>query len=172
MVLTLFFAGLDTVSAQMAFIVHFLSTHPAHLQELQSSPALIADAVEELLRRFGIANLCRIVVSDTVFHGVTMKTDDLVMVSSAMAGVDESSYPGALAVDFERPNIRRHAAFGKGVHRCAGERLARIELRVLLEEIVPRLRKLRLEPGAEVEFLPGTIMSLRRLPVLWEDAGS
>ena len=168
MVLTLIFAGLDTVSAQMAFSFNFLATHPAHLKRLVTSPELIPNAVEELLRRFGIANLCRSVVEDTVFHGITMKKGDLVMVSSTMAGVDESSYPDARSVDFERPNIKRHAAFGKGVHHCAGERLARIELRVLLEEVVPRLRNLRLKPGVEIEFLPGTIMSMRSLPVIWD----
>lgn len=170
MVLTLIFAGLDTVSSQIAFIVHFLSTHPAHLERLVKDPAIIPNAVEELLRRFGIANLCRSVVSDIEFHGVTMKKGDLVMVSSTMAGVDEAGCADAMTVDFDRPNVKRHAAFGKGIHHCAGERLARIELRVLLEEMVLRLRNLRLKPKAKIQFLPGTIMSLRSLPVVWEDA--
>ena len=92
------------------------------------------------------------------------------MVSSTMAGVDENGCADAMTVDFDRPNIKRHAAFGKGIHHCAGERLARIELRVLLEEVVPRLRNLQLKPGAKVQFLPGTIMSLRSLPLEWDVA--
>jgi cytochrome P450 len=172
MVLTLFFAGLDTVTSQLSFFVHFLATHPAHLESLVKNPHLIPNAVEELLRRFGIANLARLVVEDIEFHGVRFRKNDLVMVSSTMAGVDESSYENALEVNFERPKANRHAAFGKGIHRCAGERLAKIELRVLLEEITPRLRNLRLQPGVDIRFLPGTIMSMTGLPVLWDDAGA
>jgi cytochrome P450 len=172
MVLTLFFAGLDTVSSQMAFIAHFLATHPEHLQSLVNNPALIPNALEELLRRFGIANLARLVVEDIEFHGVQFRKDDLVMVSSTMAGVDASSYANPLDVDFSRAQANRHAAFGRGIHRCAGERLAKIELRVLLEEITLRLCRLRLQPDADIRFLPGTIMSMKSLPVLWDDTGA
>ena len=172
MVLTLFFAGLDTVTAQMAFMGHFLATHPAHLKRLEENPADIANAVEEMLRRFGIANLCRLVTTDTEFHGVTMKKDDLVMVSSAMAGVDESTYDDAFTVNFDRPKVRRHSAFGKGVHRCAGERLARIELNLLWQETVPKFRNMRINPEAEFKFLPGTIMSMTGLPILWDTPDS
>jgi cytochrome P450 len=167
-VLTLFMAGLDTVTAQMAFMVNHLATHPEHRDLLVARPELIPNAVEELLRRFGIANLGRRVVSDIVFHGVPMKKGDIVMVSSVMAGLDESSYPDAASVDFERPNIRKHAAFGAGIHLCVGAHLARTQLRVLLEEILPGLPGFHLKPGETIEYFPGTIMSLRRLPLVWE----
>jgi cytochrome P450 len=168
MVLTLFFAGLDTVTSQLSFMAHFLATHPAHRDRLVSDPALIRAAIEEMMRRFGIANLCRLVVEDTELHGVTMKKGDLVMVSSALAGVDEQSYENAMTVDFERPNSRNHSGFGKGIHACAGQRLGRMELRIFLEEILSNLPNLRLEPGAEVRFLPGTIMAMHHLPVVWD----
>ncbi len=168
MVLTLFFAGLDTVTAQMSFMAHFLATHPEYQRRLLDNPADIANAVEEMLRRFGIANLCRYVTRDVEFQGVQMKKGDLVMVSSAMAGVDESTYENASTVNFDRPKVRRHAAFGKGVHRCAGERLARMELNVLWQEAIPALRNMRLKPGTEYRFLPGTIMSMTGLPIIWD----
>lgn len=170
MVLTLFFAGLDTVTAQMAFIARFLATHPSHRDRLVAEPALIPNAIEEMMRRFGIANLCRLVTQDTELHGVQMKRGDLVMVSSTMAGVDESSYADAMTVDFDRPAIRNHCGFGKGIHACAGQRLARIELVILLEEVLSKFRNFRMAPDAQVRFLPGTIMSMRSLDVVWDAA--
>ena len=170
MVLTLFFAGLDTVTAQMSFIAQFLATHPDHRDRLVVEPALIPNAIEEMMRRFGIANLCRLVTEDTELHGVIMRKGDLVMVSSTMAGVDERSYADAMTVNFDRPSIKNHCGFGKGIHACAGQRLARIELSVLLEEVLSTLKNLRLAPGAEIRFLPGTIMSMRSLPVVWDIA--
>jgi cytochrome P450 len=171
-VLTLFMAGLDTVTAQIAFTMHHLATHSEHRDLLIVRPDLINNAVEEMLRRFGIANLGRRVVSDIMFHGVPMKKGEIVMVSSVMAGLDEESYADAGAVNFERPNIRKHAAFGSGIHLCVGAHLARTELRVLLEEIVPGLPNFRLKPDEAVEYLPGTIMSLRRLPLVWDSDGN
>jgi len=170
MTLTLFFAGMDTVTALMSFMGHFLATHPQHQQRLRDRPAGIPNAVEEMMRRFGIANLCRVLTQDYELHGVAMKKGDLVMVSSAMAGVDESAFEDALTVNFDRPKVRQHNAFGKGIHMCAGARLGRAELNMLLEEVLPRFVNFRLAPEAEVRFLPGTIMSMERLSIVWDIA--
>ena len=170
MTLTLFFAGMDTVTAIMSFMGHFLATHPEHQQRLRDNPADIPNAIEEMLRRFGIANLCRVLTQDHDFHGVQMKKGDLVMVSSAMAGVDESTYQDALSVNFDRPRVRQHSAFGKGIHMCAGARLGRAELNMLWEEVIPRFVNFRLAPQAQVRFLPGTIMSMESLPIVWDVA--
>ena len=168
MVLTLFFAGLDTVTAVMSFMGHFLATHPEQQTRLRQTPGDIPNAVEEMLRRFGIANLCRELTQDFELHGVQMKKADLVMVSSAMGGVDKAAYENPLEVDFDRPNVRRHSAFGKGIHMCAGARLARTELVMLWEELLPRFKNFRLAPDADIRFLTGTIMSMEKLPVVWD----
>ncbi len=120
------------------------------------------------MRRFGFTNLGRVVTRDAEFHGVELKKGEMVMVSTTMSGVDESAWPNAMEVDFERKNARANNAFGKGIHNCAGQRLARNELRVLLAEILPALPNLRLQAGADVRVLPGAIMSLRSLPVEWD----
>jgi cytochrome P450 len=167
-IVTLFLAGLDTVTAQMAHAVHFLATHPDHCDRLVSQPELIPDAVEELLRRFGIANVGRRVAADCEFHGVAMKRDDLVLCSTPTISMDERAHPHAGQVDFDRPQIRKHAAFGAGPHLCVGAFLARTELRVLLEETLPGLPGLRLKPDSSIEYVPGKVMTMNSLPVEWD----
>jgi len=167
-VLTLFMAGLDTVSAALGHIFHFLATHPLHLQSLVAEPKRIPFAIEEMLRRFGLANLVRVPNRDVEFHGVPMHKGDLVLCSMAVSGLDESASVHADRVDFDRPNVRRHVAFGAGPHLCVGQLLARTEIRVLLEEVLPSLASLRLKSGVAIEYKPGSILTLRSLPVIWD----
>jgi cytochrome P450 len=167
-VLTLFMAGLDTVSAAIGHMLLFLATHPVHLQALVAEPKRIAVAVEEMLRRFGLANLVRVPRHDLEFHGVAMKKGDLVLCSMGIAGLDETASPRAEAVDFDRPNVRRHIAFGAGAHLCMGQLLARTEIRVLLEEVVPNLKRLRLKAGTAIEYKPGSVLTVRGIPAEWD----
>jgi cytochrome P450 len=97
-----------------------------------------------------------------------MKKGDLVLCSMAAAGLDEIVNVNADQVDFARPNVRRHIAFGAGAHQCMGQLLARTEIRVLLEEVLPKLKNLRLKPDVAVAYSPGTIFNVRSLPVLWD----
>jgi cytochrome P450 len=97
-----------------------------------------------------------------------MKKDDLVLCSTPIVGMDESACPHAQQVDFDRPQIRKHAAFGAGPHLCVGAFLARTELRVLLEEILPNLPGLRLKPGTAIQYVPGKVMTMTALPVMWD----
>ena len=84
------------------------------------------------------------------------------------ADADESVFEGGEEVDFERrPN--RHLAFGGGPHRCLGSHLARMELRVALEEFHRRIPEYRIKPGASVEFTPG-IRQAKALPLVFGSA--
>jgi cytochrome P450 len=133
--LDMFFqAGLDTVTGLIGTIVEFLATHQDHLRQLQDDPDIIPNAIEEFLRYFGIITLYRQVMEDTVVHGVSMKAGDLVMMLTQSAGRDETAYENAEVVDFHRSPIR-HLGLGGGPHRCLGSHLARMELRLAIEEI-------------------------------------
>lgn len=160
------FAGLDTVLSGMAFIMRFLAINPVHRRRLVDEPALIPDAIEELLRRHGIANLARMVSRTTEFGGVVMQEGDLVQLPTALHGLDERRFDDPLTVDFDRAD-KAHIAFAVGPHRCLGSHLARMELRVMLEEWLPRIPDFRVRDPDGVVARSGRLNALKSLPLAW-----
>jgi len=169
-IITLFNGGLDTVAAQMTHIMRYLAEHEDQRQKLLNNPDKIPDAVEELLRRFSIISIGREVTRDTTYAGVELHKGDMVLCLISAAGLDEEIFPQALEVDFDRSNRRQHCAFGSGPHMCVGAPLARLELRVMLEELLPRLPKLRVRPGASLCYHTGVTLGLVELPLQWGES--
>ena len=165
----LMLGGLDTVSSATLHQMLFLASHPEHRQQLLDDPSLIPNAVEELLRRFSAANVGRMARRDFEFHGVEIKQGEMILFSTSIAGLDETLFPGALNVDFHRKHLKRDSlAFGTGVHMCSGQHLARAELRITLEEVLPRLSELRVADGAQIEYASGgTVTLASALPLEW-----
>ena len=125
---------------------------PASPAPLRRSPALLPRAIEELLRPDGpFVAIARTAPRDTELGGHPVREGDKVFISWASACRDEGEFADPDAFDVDRSS-NRHLAFGAGPHRCAGSNLARLNLRVALEELLPRLRDLRLEDGADVDF--------------------
>ncbi|HJR25055.1 MAG TPA: cytochrome P450 [Acidimicrobiales bacterium] len=158
----LLLGGLDTVTASLDCMVHFLATHPEHRQQLVDDPALIPAAVEELLRWLSpVMVIPRAAACDVEVGGVELHAGDKVTLVLGAANADEDEFDDA--VDFRRePN--KHVAFGGGHHLCLGAHLARVELRVALEELHARLPDFRLADGADVHFSPG-IRQASHLPL-------
>ncbi|MFK7898513.1 MAG: cytochrome P450 [Myxococcota bacterium] len=165
----LMLGGLDTVTSATMHQIHFLATHPEHRNQLIDAPELIPNAVEEMLRRFSAANVGRMASQDFEFHGAEIKAGEMVLFSTSIAGLDETRFPDAMRVDFERPHLKRDSlAFGTGVHMCSGIHLARSELRITLEEVLPRLHNLELAAGAKIEYASGgTVTIPGALPLTW-----
>ena len=161
------FGGLDTVVSSMGFFMNFLARHAAHRQQLLQEPGLIPDAVEELLRRHGISNFGRMVARDCEFQGLPLRAGDLVLLPAALYNLDERKFTEPMTVDFRRP-IKHHMAFGTGIHRCLGAQLARLELRVLLQEWLPRLPDFWIADPAAVVVKSGRINGVRSLPLRWK----
>jgi cytochrome P450 len=166
----LMLGGLDTVTSATLHQMLFLASNPDHRQQLIDDPSLIPNAVEELLRRFAAANVGRMAREDFEFHGVEIKRGEMVLFSTSIAGLDESRFPDALTVDFHRKGLKRDSlSFGTGVHMCSGHHLARAELRITLEETLPRLANLRVADGAEIEYASGgTVTIAGPLPLAWD----
>jgi cytochrome P450 len=161
---SLMIAGLDTVTAALGWSLHFLATQPTYRQQLIDDPALIPGAVEELNRYFATVSVARRATRDTELGGNRIAKDDWVLCVLPSAGRDESAFPDADRVDFTRtPN--RHLAFGFGPHRCLGIHLARIEMRVLLEEMIRLMPHFRIAPGADARFYNGIVLGVATLPV-------
>lgn len=161
------FAGLDTVVASLGYVIRFLADHPGHRQQLLDDPALIPDAVEELLRRFSVVTDAREINKDFEYKGVTFKKGDMILLPTMLHGLDERRFPDALTVDFRRTD-KFHLAFGAGVHRCIGSMLARTELRVLLQEWLPRIPEFQVKPETTIRFQAGQVSVIAELPLVWK----
>jgi cytochrome P450 len=161
------FGGLDTVAGTMAFFARYLATHPEHRRALAEHPERIPGAIEELLRRHSIPTVGRVLTQDVTLDGVTMKAGDYVQLTTCFHGLDERKWQDPLAVDFNRPGLAGHMAFGRGVHKCPGANLARSELRVFLEEWLKRIPDFQIKPGEESVTATGSVAGVLRLPLQW-----
>lgn len=164
----LFAAGLDTVANAMGFIVRTLAKDQDLQRRLREHPELLlAKAVEELLRRHAVAPVARIVMQDVEWGGVRLAKDDVVLIHYPSASLDESKYDHADEVDVERHMRFTAPTFGAGPHRCVGRHLARIEILVLLEELLTRLPPFRPDPQKADRMHGGYVMGMDELPLVW-----
>ncbi len=163
----LLFGGLDTVAAMLGFSVRHLAEHPEQRRQLIADASLIPNAVEELFRRFSVPSTARMVSRDIDFHGVTLRKGDLVLAPNILHNLDDRLWPDPLRVDFTRQDARRHLTFNAGPHRCVGAPLARMELRIFLEEWLKRIPDFRIAPGAEIRTKPGAVVGIAALPLTW-----
>ncbi len=166
MLFNVIFGGLDTVASSLSFTAHCLATQPDVRQQLADDRSLIPNAIEELLRRYGIPNTARLITHDFDYNGVSFRKGEQVLLSKTLHGLDERRFPDPLRVDIRR-DVRRHAAFGDGPHRCPGSFLARLELRVFLEEWLARVPNFRVAEGEAVRTSSGPVNGLLYLPLVW-----
>ena len=162
----LFVAGLDTVANAMNFIMYHLAQNPDVQQRLRAEPERVPAAVEEFLRRYAFVNTPRRVVEDTEVSGVKFKAGDTVVCSFAAASNDPRSVPNPEKLDLDRP-ASPHLAFNTGPHNCAGATLARLELRIFLQEWLKRMPDVRLAPGFVPQTRGGSVMGLMSLQIEW-----
>lgn len=159
-------AGLDTVTAMLGFVVKFLAENPGHRQQLIDDPGLINDALEELLRRFHISNVARMVARDLDYKGVSFKAGDDILIPLSAAGIDPRRYDDPLTVDFKRGD-KKTMVFGRGPHQCLGAMLARTELRVFLQEWVKRIPHFEVKAGEKPVPVLGSTNGWLYLPLTW-----
>jgi cytochrome P450 len=167
----LILGGLDTVTATLDCSIAYLAQHPEIRRQLVQQPELTGAAVEELLRwESPVQMVARIVKEDSSIGGVEVKQGDRVTVLIGAADGDEREFPDADTVSFTR-HVNRHVAFGGGPHRCLGSHLARLELRVALEEFHRRIPDYRIPDGTELVYSPG-IRQTMVLPLEFEPEGA
>lgn len=161
-----FLAGLDTVTASLDCFIAYLAQHPEQRQSLVDDPSLIPGAIEELLRwETPVTGVARIAIQDTELSGCPIKAGTFVSPLLASANTDERFWEGADAIDFHRP-ANKHLAFGGGVHRCLGSHLARLELRVVMEEWHRRVPEYRIADGVELLYSQG-LRQVENLELVW-----
>jgi cytochrome P450 len=166
LVFMLYIGGLDTVVSALGFFFKHLATHPEQRRELIANPALLPDAVDEMLRAFSAVNSSRLVTRDVEFAGVQMKKGDRVFVTTIAANRDPEEFERPHEVDFHRAT-NRHLTFAAGPHRCIGSHLARRELKIALEEWLKRIPDFGIKPDAEMPAHAGGVWGIENLPLYW-----
>jgi cytochrome P450 len=162
----LLFAGLDTVTTAMVFIMRYLAEHPDRQDRLRQRPESIPRAVEEMLRRYSFVTTPRRVTRDLTFNGVQLREGDTIFCDLSAASNDERIFPDPKEVDFDRKG-KPHLAFNTGPHACVGAGLARMELKVFLEEWLRRMPNVGLPDDFAPRARGGMIMTLDALPLVW-----
>jgi cytochrome P450 len=170
----LLFNGFRTTVPQISNFMYVLLTHPKQLTQLRTvtEPAMWDAALEELWRYIPLMGegygFVRYLLEDVELGGILMRVGDAVVISKSAANRDESVFPNAQVLDFDRKNVP-NVTFGHGPHFCPAAPLARIELDVCVRKLLDKFPGLRLAVAAEeVEWpVAPIIQGPVSLPVAW-----
>lgn len=170
--LLLIVAGNETTRTVTSHGMRLLMEHPEQYRRLQENPALVPHAIEEFLRyNAAVIQFRRTAMQDIEVGGVQMKKGDKIVMFYQSANHDETVFPQPEVFDVERDlrdDIRReHRAFGFGEHFCLGSHLARLELRVIFDEIVKRIHNPRVD--GEIRWLRSNLISgIKTMPITFD----
>jgi len=159
-------AGIDTTWSAIGSSLWHLATHPDDQARLRADPSLIDSAVEEMLRMYSPVNMGREVLADIEVAGCPMKSGDKVIMAYPAGNRDPEQFPNPDEFIIDREH-NRHFAFGSGIHRCLGSNLARMELKVAIEEWLARIPTYELIDPDLVTWTGGQVRGPRSVPVRW-----
>jgi cytochrome P450 len=161
----LFVAGLDTTANAGAHMLEHIARHPDVRKRLLDEPELVPVAIEEFLRFLTpLPALSRTTTEEVTVGNAAIPAGERVLLHWMAANHDPAEFPDPDDFVIDRvPN--RHFAFGAGVHRCLGSNLARLELRIVLEEVLLRLPDYHLADEDGVARYPGVTRGISSLPV-------
>ena len=168
--LLLLVAGIDTTWSSIGSALWHLAQNPQDRARLIAEPELMTSGVEELLRVYAPVTMARIVASDVEYAGCPMREGDRLIMNFPAANRDPEKFENPDQVILDRP-ANPHIAFGVGIHRCAGSNLARMEMKVSLEEWLRRIPDFRLENPEAVTWAGGQVRGPRQLPVIFPRGG-
>ncbi|MCW4354725.1 cytochrome P450 [Hoyosella sp. YIM 151337] len=143
--------GNDTTRNSMSGGVYALNKFPDEFAKLKANPKLIPNMVSEIIRwQTPLAYMARRAKEDTVIRGKQIKKGDKLIMWYASANRDERHFDNPDQLIIDRKNARNHIAFGFGVHRCMGNRLAELQLRILWEELLERFDDIKVLEEPEI----------------------
>ncbi|HET9073768.1 MAG TPA: cytochrome P450 [Solirubrobacteraceae bacterium] len=144
--------GNDTTRNSMSGGVYALNQFPDEFAKLKADPSLIPNMVSEIIRwQTPLAYMRRVAKRDLYFGGQFIRKGDVLVMWYASGNRDERKFENPDALIIDRPNARNHMSFGFGVHRCMGNRLAEMQLRILWEELLTRFE--RIDVVGEPEYV-------------------
>jgi hypothetical protein len=164
-------SGYDTTVGQIGGTLVGLLSNPEKLAELRADPDLLPGVIEEFLRYHGSVHtgIRRFATEDLSIGGETVKAGETLLLAIGAADRDPQPFENPDAIDFGRPNNRRHLAFGNGPHVCPGSELGRMEVSIAVETTLRRFPDLRLAvPPAAVPWRPAYFVRVPlELPVIF-----
>lgn len=157
-------AGHDTTSTTLASTLEQLALHPETLERVKADPTLIGALINESLRWTSpVKHFMRQAAQDTTVGGQPVRKGDRFMLLYQSANRDENVFDAPFEFNIDRsPN--KHIAFGYGPHMCIGQHLAKQELKIMLEELLPRIESLSVVGGRKV-MQTNFVGGLKNLPV-------
>jgi len=167
--LNLLFAGHETTTGLLGNIFRRLLADRDSWDAICVDPKLIPGAIEEVLRLdSSVIAWRRRTTQEVEIGGVGIPSEAKLLLLLGAANRDPAIFSDPDRLDIRRPNAREHLSFGMGPHLCLGAPLARLEAKVVLEEVSARFPDLRLVPGIKLEFAPNiTFRGPLSLPVEW-----
>lgn len=162
----LMFAGLDTVTSSLSLAFAWLGQHPDQRDRLVNDKSLIPAAVEEIMRfespvpagfRYAEADI-------DLGDGLVIKEGEAIHASWSAANVDPKHYDDPLSVDFGRGR-RDHMVFASGTHRCLGSHLARLEMRLAVEELLARIPNYTVADDDSLVYDNVAVRMVKQLPI-------
>ncbi|MDQ8726232.1 cytochrome P450 [Bradyrhizobium sp. LHD-71] len=157
--------GNDTTRNSMSAGLWFLHQNPAEFAKLRENPALVDTMVPEIIRyHTPLSHMRRTAVQDAELNGKTIRKGDKVVMwyISGNRDADAIENPDTFIIDRKRP--RQHLSFGFGLHRCVGNRLAELQLRILWEEILKRFERIEVM-GPPQRIYSAFVHGISELPV-------
>jgi cytochrome P450 len=162
-VMVVMIAGADTTWSALSAALFHLGTHPGDLQLLVDEPELMSTAIEELLRVYAPVMLARVTTDSIEVHDQQIGAGERVLLPLGAANRDPTMFDDPDAVQLDRKR-NRHLTFGSGPHRCLGSPLARLELRVALEEWLAAIPRFEVVDPAAVQWTGGSVRGPERVP--------
>lgn len=157
-------AGNETTTNLISNAAVLLEQHPDQRRDLQRDPALLPGAIEEFLRyESPVQALPRVVSSEVTLHGQQLDPGAFLFLLWGCANRDDREFPEPDTFDIRR-RVERHAAFGYGIHYCLGANLARLETRVLFEELLGRFPDFHVDADRGRRTAPGPVRGFVELP--------
>lgn len=157
--------GNDTTRNSISGGLNALNDNPDEFAKLRADPSLIPNMVSETIRwQTPIAHMRRRAIQDVEIGGKTIKEGDKVVMWYVSGNRDETKFDKPYSFRIDRENARNHIAFGFGIHRCMGNRVAEMQLRILWEEVLKRFDNIQVV-GDPVRVPSNFVLGFSELPV-------
>lgn len=158
--------GNDTTRNSISGGVVALNQFPGEYDKLRANPHLVPNMVSEIIRwQTPLAHMRRTALEDVDFQGHKIRKGDRVVMWYASGNRDDTVIEDADVFKIDRENARRHLSFGFGIHRCMGNRVAEMQLRLLWEEILKRFDRIELV-GEPTRVLSNFVLGYEDVPVI------
>ncbi len=166
--LDLVFGGLATTTHAISGAIYELAKAPEARRAILEDPARLNTAIDETVRLHApVVAVGRTVKSEVEVQGIELKAGDRVALNYAAASRDPDVCSNPRKFDVHRDEVV-HTAFGVGPHRCIGENLARLEIRISIDEFLRRIPDFSLAPGTKPVFESGQLRMMKSLRLAWD----